>query len=53
MSMKVNVLLGEVWEDASRKESYGKLREYLQGEEMDSVMNYPFHKITSKFSLVA
>jgi len=46
-----SILLGEVWEDASRKESYGKLREYLQGEEMDSVMNYPFRKITLEFFL--
>jgi 4-alpha-glucanotransferase len=36
------VLIGEVWEDASRKESYGKLREYLWGHELDSVINYPF-----------
>jgi len=46
-----SILLGEVWEDASRKESYGKLREYLQGDEMDSVMNYPFRKITLDFFL--
>ena len=36
------VVIGEVWEDASNKESYGKRREYLLGEELDSVMNYPF-----------
>lgn len=46
-----HVLIGEVWEDASNKESYGKIREYLQGEEMDSVMNYPFRKITLDFML--
>ena len=46
-----SVLIGEVWEDASNKESYGKLRQYLQGEEMDSVMNYPFRKITLDFML--
>lgn len=46
-----SILLGEVWEDASNKESYGKLRQYLQGEEMDSVMNYPFRSITLDFML--
>lgn len=48
-----SILIGEVWEDASNKESYGKVREYLQGEEMDSVMNYPFRKITLDFMLGA
>lgn len=36
------MIIGEVWEDASNKESYGKRREYLLGHELDSVMNYPF-----------
>lgn len=36
------LVLGEVWEDASTKEAYGKRRKYLLGEELDSVMNYPF-----------
>ena len=36
------LLLGEVWEDASNKESYGSRREFLHGKELDSVMNYPF-----------
>ena len=35
------VILGEVWEDASNKVSYGVRREYLQGSELDSVMDYP------------
>ena len=34
------VLIGEVWEDASNKISYGEQREYLCGREMDSAMNY-------------
>jgi 4-alpha-glucanotransferase len=46
-----SVLIGEVWEDASNKRSYGKLREYLQGDEMDSVMNYPFREIVLNFML--
>ncbi len=35
------VIIGEVWEDASNKESYGEKREYFLGGELDSVMNYP------------
>ncbi len=36
------VLIGEVWEDASNKVSYGKVRKYFSCGELDSVMNYPF-----------
>lgn len=36
------VLLGEVWEDATTKESYGQKRTYALGKGLDSVMNYPF-----------
>ncbi len=36
------IIIGEVWEDASNKSSYGKRRRYLQGDQLDSVMNYPF-----------
>ena len=35
------VLIGEIWEDASDKISYGKRRRYLTGGQLDSVMNYP------------
>lgn len=35
------LIIGEVWEDASHKESYSHLRPYLQGRQLDSVMNYP------------
>ncbi len=35
-------IIGEVWEDASNKESYGVKRRYLLGDQLDSVMNYPF-----------
>lgn len=34
-------ILGEVWEDASNKTSYGELRSYCLGDTLDSVMNYP------------
>lgn len=36
------VIIGEVWEDATNKFAYGKRRRYLLGEQLDSVMNYPF-----------
>ena len=36
------ILIGEVWEDASNKVSYGSRRRFLYGKELDSVMNYPF-----------
>lgn len=36
------VIIGEVWEDASNKTAYSQQREYLLGDELDSVMNYPF-----------
>ena len=35
------VIIGEVWEDASNKIAYDVRRHYLQGNELDSVMNYP------------
>lgn len=37
-----NYILGEVWEDASHKISYGYRRRFLRGKQLDSVMNYPF-----------
>lgn len=36
------VIIGEVWEDATTKLAYGERRRYLLGEQLDSVMNYPF-----------
>ncbi len=35
------IIIGEVWEDASNKISYSNRKKYLQGNELDSVMNYP------------
>ena len=43
------LLIGEVWEDASHKISYGKMRSYLLGDELDGVMNYPFRDIFLEF----
>lgn len=42
-------VLGEVWEDASNKISYGHRRKYLLGRQMDSVMNYPFADAILRF----
>lgn len=42
-------LLGEVWEDASNKVSYGQRRRYLLGRQLDSVMNYPFQSAILNF----
>lgn len=43
------LVLGEVWEDASNKVSYGKRRHYLLGGELDGVMNYPFRNAVVDF----
>ncbi len=40
-----NVLIGEVWEDASNKVSYDTNRQFLLGEELDASMNYPIRQI--------
>ena len=45
------LVLGEVWEDASNKESYGHRRRYLLGKQLDSVMNYPFRDAIFAFLL--
>lgn len=43
------VLLGEVWEDASNKVSYGIRRQYILGEHLHGVMNYPLRSATIDF----
>ena len=42
-------ILGEVWEDAVLKESYGSRRRYALGMALDSVMNYPFRSAMLDF----
>ena len=37
-----SILIGEVWEDASNKISYGERRSYFLGSQLDSVLGYPF-----------
>mgnify|MGYP002858766367 CR=1 FL=1 len=44
-----SVILGEVWEDAVLKESYGSRRRYALGTALDSVMNYPFRTAVLDF----
>lgn len=36
-----NIVMGEVWEDASTKMSYSERRQYFTKNELNSVMNYP------------
>ena len=43
------LVLGEVWEDATNKFSYGNRRPYLLGKQLDSVMNYPFANAVLQF----
>lgn len=43
------LVLGEVWEDASAKVSYGELRCYCTGDTLDSVMNYPLRDAVLTF----
>ena len=43
------LLIGEVWEDAVTKISFGKRRKYLLGKGLDSTMNYPFRSAVLDF----
>ena len=43
------LLIGEVWENAANKISYGKRRRYFRGGQLDSVMNYPFRNAVMAF----
>ena len=43
------VLIGEVWEDATTKYSYGTKRAFALGRELDSVTNYPFRNAVIEF----
>lgn len=45
------VIIGEVWENAADKISYGKRRRYLRGGQLDSVMNYPFRNAVIDYLL--
>ena len=43
------MLVGEVWEDATTKYSYGAKRAFALGHELDSVTNYPFRNAVIGF----
>lgn len=43
-------IIGEVWEDAVIKESYGQRRDYALGRALDSVMNYPLRRTVLDFA---
>ena len=45
------LIIGEVWEDASNKVSYGKRRDYLLGNAFDGVMNYPLRNAIISYLL--
>lgn len=44
-------IIGEVWEDATTKESYGAVRTYALGRSLDSVMNYPLRNALVDFAI--
>ena len=44
------LLIGEVWEDASNKISYGVRRRYFTEAQLDSVMNYPWRNAILSFA---
>ena len=43
------LIIGEVWENAADKIAYGDRRRYLSGDQLDSVMNYPFRNAVLAF----
>ncbi|MBQ4511234.1 MAG: glycoside hydrolase family 13 protein [Clostridia bacterium] len=43
------IIYGEVWEDASNKIAYGTRKSYFLGNELDSVMNYPFREAVIEY----
>ena len=48
-----NMLIGEVWEDATNKIAYGERRKYFSGGELDSVMNYPLRDAIVNFLITS
>ena len=49
MQRKDAFILGEVWEDASNKISYGQMRCYCLGDTLDGVMNYPLREAALEY----
>ncbi|MBQ7643305.1 MAG: glycoside hydrolase family 13 protein [Clostridia bacterium] len=48
---KDNVVIGEVWEDATNKIAYDERKRYFLGGELDGVMNYPLKEAILSFVL--
>ena len=48
-SLPDSAIIGEVWEDATTKNSYGRSRRYALGQGLDSVMNYPLRNAIVDF----
>lgn len=46
---KDKILIGEVWEDASNKIAYQQRRQYILGDHLHSVMNYPLRTVIIDF----
>ena len=46
---KNKVVMGEVWENAAIKESYGARRKYFAENELNSVMNYPIKETVLEY----
>lgn len=44
-----SALIGEVWEDPTKKMAYGELRCYCTGDTVDAVMNYPLREAVLDF----
>ncbi len=44
-----SLIIGEVWEDASNKISYGKRRHYFSHAQLDSVMDYPLRQAVIEY----
>ncbi|MDE6302087.1 MAG: glycoside hydrolase family 13 protein, partial [Clostridia bacterium] len=45
------LIVGEVWEDATIKIAYDEWRPYFLGDQLDSVMNYPFKEAILAYAL--
>ena len=50
-SGKDMLIVDEVWEDATVKIAYDEWRPYFMGEQLDSVMNYPFKEAVLAYTL--
>ncbi len=47
---KNGIVIGEVWENATRKKAYGEDKYYFDFDKLDSVMNYPLMNAIIEFT---